>query len=167
MSEWINKFVRKFNFLKKFPLFGSDLFILRQKVYTSWKVSIFGVFLVQIRENTDQKSSNFETFLRSESLQVLTHFVLVFEFIPILSSILQYFLKHWKELERLHEMGHYSPLISSPSNTHCTKKWSFPLRISSVYVNKSAWNCRFGHIYWRNSQWKTSFFGAVYSVSLN
>ena len=47
------------------------------------------------------------------------------------------------------------------------KKWSFPLRISSVYVNKSAWNCRFGHIYWRNSQWKTSFFGAVYSVSLN
>ena len=30
------------------------------------------------------------------------------------------------------------------------KKWSFPLRISSVSVTKSAWNCGFGHIYWRN-----------------
>ena len=41
---------------------------------------------------------------------------------------------------------------------HCTKKWSFPLRISSVNVTKSAGNCRLGHIYWRNSEWKTSFF---------
>ena len=100
MSEWINEFVRKFNFLKNFPLFANDLFILRQKV------SIFGVFVVQIRENTDQKNSKFETFSRSESLQVLTHFVLVFEFIQMLSSILQRFLKNWKELERVHEMGH-------------------------------------------------------------
>ena len=30
------------------------------------------------------------------------------------------------------------------------KKWSFPLRISSVNVTKSAGNCGFGHIYWRN-----------------
>ena len=30
------------------------------------------------------------------------------------------------------------------------KKWSFPLRISSVDVTKSARNCRFGRIYWRN-----------------
>ena len=30
------------------------------------------------------------------------------------------------------------------------KKWSFPLRISSVNVTKSAGNCIFGHIYWRN-----------------
>ena len=30
------------------------------------------------------------------------------------------------------------------------KKWSFPLGISSVIVTKSAGNCRFGHIYWRN-----------------
>ena len=30
------------------------------------------------------------------------------------------------------------------------KKWSFRLRISSVNVTKSAGNCRFGHIYWRN-----------------
>ena len=31
------------------------------------------------------------------------------------------------------------------------KKWSFPLRISSVNVTKSAVSCRFGHIYWRKS----------------
>ena len=30
------------------------------------------------------------------------------------------------------------------------KKWSFPLRISSVNVTKSAGKCGFGHIYWRN-----------------
>ena len=38
------------------------------------------------------------------------------------------------------------------------KKWSFLLRISSVNVTKSADFCGFGHIYWRNPQWKTSFF---------
>ena len=30
------------------------------------------------------------------------------------------------------------------------KKWSFPLKISSVNVTKSAISCGFGHIYWRN-----------------
>ena len=30
------------------------------------------------------------------------------------------------------------------------KKWSFPLRISSVNVTKSAGHCGFGHIYWIN-----------------
>ena len=29
------------------------------------------------------------------------------------------------------------------------KKWSFPLKISSVNVTKSAVFCGFGHIYWR------------------
>ena len=38
------------------------------------------------------------------------------------------------------------------------KKWSFSLRISSVNVIKSAVSCKFGHIYWRNASWKTSFF---------
>ena len=33
---------------------------------------------------------------------------------------------------------------------HCTKKWSFPLRISLVNVFKSTVCCGFGHIYWRN-----------------
>ena len=30
------------------------------------------------------------------------------------------------------------------------KKWSFPLKISSVNVTKYAVTCGFGHIYWRN-----------------
>ena len=30
------------------------------------------------------------------------------------------------------------------------KKWSFSIKISSVNVTKSAENCGFGHIYWRN-----------------
>ena len=37
--------------------------------------------------------------------------------------------------------------------TYCDalhKKWSLPLRISSVNVTKSAENCGFGHIHWRN-----------------
>ena len=38
------------------------------------------------------------------------------------------------------------------------KKWSYRLWISSVNVNKPAGNCGFGHIYWRNPWWKTSFF---------
>ena len=38
------------------------------------------------------------------------------------------------------------------------KKWSFPLGISSVIVTESAEDCGFGHIYWRNNQWKNSFF---------
>ena len=38
------------------------------------------------------------------------------------------------------------------------KKWSLPLRISPVNVTKSAGKCGFGHIYWGNPYWKTSFF---------
>ena len=30
------------------------------------------------------------------------------------------------------------------------KRWSFPIRISSVNVTKAAGNCGFDHIYWRN-----------------
>ena len=46
-------------------------------------------------------------------------------------------------------------LISKES---LNKIWSFPLRISAVNVTKSVGNCEFGHIYWRNLYWKTSFF---------
>ena len=38
------------------------------------------------------------------------------------------------------------------------KKWSFSLRIYSVNVTKFARNYSFGHIYWWNHYWKTSFF---------
>ena len=33
------------------------------------------------------------------------------------------------------------------NHEHCTKKWSFPLRFSSVNVTKSTGNCGFGQIY--------------------
>ena len=33
---------------------------------------------------------------------------------------------------------------------YCAKKWSFPLRISSVYVTKCVDSCKFGHIYLKN-----------------
>ena len=38
------------------------------------------------------------------------------------------------------------------------KKSSFSMRISSVNVTKSTVSHGFGHIYWRNYWWKTSFF---------
>ena len=38
----------------------------------------------------------------------------------------------------------------STSQTTMHKKWSFPLRISSVIVTKSEVFCGFGQIYWRN-----------------
>ena len=39
-------------------------------------------------------------------------------------------------------------LVAKWASVH--KKWSFPLRISSVDVSKSAVSCEFGHIYLRN-----------------
>ena len=53
---------------------------------------------------------------------------------------------------------HVSNNLASNLNLSLHKIWSFPLRISSVNVTKSAFSCGFGHIYWRNPLWKTSFF---------
>ena len=41
--------------------------------------------------------------------------------------------------------------LTSIWNSSLHKKWSFPLRISSVNVIKSAVSSGFGHINWRNS----------------
>ena len=41
------------------------------------------------------------------------------------------------------------------------KNWSFPFRFTLVNMTKSAGNWEFGHIYWRNPWWNTSFFYAV------
>ena len=38
------------------------------------------------------------------------------------------------------------------------EKWSFPLKIFSLNVTKFAVSYGFGHIYWGNPYWKTSFF---------
>ena len=42
--------------------------------------------------------------------------------------------------------------------TSLLKKSSFSLRIFSVNVTKSTASSGFGHIYWRNSYWKFTFF---------
>ena len=60
---------------------------------------------------------------------------------------------------------HFGVRILSQFGLHC-KKRNFPLRISSVNVTKSAGNYGFSHIYWRNSQWKISFFAVLDSLSL-
>ena len=48
----------------------------------------------------------------------------------------------------------FSEIISSrrnlPTEKQVRKKWSLSLRTSSANVTKSAENCRFGHIYWKN-----------------
>ena len=44
------------------------------------------------------------------------------------------------------------PKLQTPKDVVTLHKiWSFPLRISSVNVTKSATSWEFGHIYWRNS----------------
>ena len=42
-------------------------------------------------------------------------------------------------------------LVESEQQLSLHKKWSFPLRIHSVNVTKSAGNRGFGHIYWRKN----------------
>ena len=53
-------------------------------------------------------------------------------------------------------------ILCSTSNinykTHCTKNEVFSLTISTVNMTKSAVFCGFGLIYWKNPEWKTSFF---------
>ena len=47
------------------------------------------------------------------------------------------------------------------NDNHYTKIWSFPFRISSVNVTKSAIPCGFGHIYWKKSLMENFIFCAV------
>ena len=46
--------------------------------------------------------------------------------------------------------GTFLTLNKQVKNMTLHKKWSFPFGISPVNVTKSAGNCGFGHIYWRN-----------------
>ena len=76
--------------------------------------------------------------------------------------------KFWEKRTQYLWVSKKEPLCGSSAITsssfgqfrywQCTKKWSFPLRIFSVNVAKSAVSCGFGRIYWRNLQCKTSFF---------
>ena len=51
-----------------------------------------------------------------------------------------------------------SKCYETGSHVTLNKKWSFPLKISSVNVSKSAAFYGFVRIYWRNAKWKTFFF---------
>ena len=72
--------------------------------------------------------------------------------------------KFWEKRTQYLWVSKKEPLCGSSAITsssfgqfrywQCTEKWSFPLRIFSVNVAKSA----VGQIYWRNPEWKTSFF---------
>ena len=73
------------------------------------------------------------------------------------------FLLKTKILERLttynsHVMKYFWKENLAHTLLTLHKKWSFPLRISSVHVTKSAVSCGFGHIYWKSPQWETSLF---------
>ena len=46
---------------------------------------------------------------------------------------------------------------------HCAKKWSFPLRISSVNMTEFAVSSGFGYINWRNLAGKLHFLCRVFS----
>ena len=65
---------------------------------------------------------------------------LIYSNVPITQmSIFILFISAWVIFE-----GMFSLRVSPH------KKWSFTLKIYLVNVTKSAGNCRFGHIYWRN-----------------
>ena len=69
--------------------------------------------------------------------------------------------KIWAERKSEFEQfsrGELSRIYYSKNLQSVHKNWSFPLRIFSVNVTKSAGNSGFGHIYWKNPQWKTSAF---------
>ena len=53
------------------------------------------------------------------------------------------------------------PVMMMNSFYAMRKSWSFPLRIYSVNLTKSAVSCGFGYIYWRNLQWKISIYCPV------
>ena len=64
-------------------------------------------------------------------------------------------------VQNSHKMKHCEKIMNRllPSSLLYSlhKKWSFPLKISSANMTK------FGHIYWRNPYWKTSFFVQLFS----
>ena len=63
--------------------------------------------------------------------------------------------KRWKQLRAIRkgfwdEKGEEEGGECYGSGDSLHKKWSFSLWISPVNVTKSAGNCEFGYIYWRN-----------------
>ena len=65
-----------------------------------------------------------------------------------ISQKMDYKVERLKEIDKSEK--DVSKVIDPLKHNYLHKKWSFPLRISSVNVTKSAGKCRFSHIYWRN-----------------
>ena len=67
---------------------------------------------------------------------------------------------HWALFLELSHLGWEKAYSTLPViiSLNTAQKMKFSLSISSVNVTKSAVSCGFSHIYWRNPQWKTSFF---------
>ena len=99
------------------------------------------------------KNQLLEQFLTRTSLSNLTHCVIESVFSPNTGKYgpgKTPYLKFFPTVTREHkESREQEPLH---------QERSFPLRISSVNVTKSAVFCEFSHIYWKNPSWKTSFF---------
>ena len=49
----------------------------------------------------------------------------------------------------------------SISNAYTSQKMKFPIKYFLRKCDQTAGNCGFGHIYWRNSSWKTYFLCGV------
>ena len=153
MSELINEFVRKFNFLKRFPLFGKDLFIVCQKVnrkHCVKSVDIGSLSGRNMEKYGPEKLQMWNLFTQWKSLG----FDPFCAGIRIYSNTFQYSTTFAKTSKGIGTFARNGSLVTTyfvSFYTHCTKKWNFLLRNSSVYVNKRARNCRFGHICWRNA----------------
>ena len=89
------------------------------------------------------------------SLEYVPHFINFFASFPI-EPILDFRKSYPLKKGRGYETIVLQWLLPQKNNT--AQKMKFPLRISHVNVTKFAANCGFGHIYWRDPWWKTSFF---------
>ena len=67
---------------------------------------------------------------------IIVYFELVYAYLVIVTTFISFV---------------YHPVLTA-------QKMKFPIRISSVIVIKSVFSWRFGYIYCRDYQWKTSFF---------
>ena len=139
-------------FLKDFHYLGKISLLCVKKWIgnTAWKVLILGVFLVEIRKIRTRKTPMWNLFTHWKSLG----FDQFCAGIRIYSNTFQYsttFAKTSKGAGKFARNGLLVTTCFVSFYTHCTKKWNFPLRNSSVYVNKRTRNCRFDYICWRNA----------------
>ena len=160
---------------------NKEFFLVRIFLHSDWirrHTEYISVFNPNVGKYGPEKNSAFGHFSRNERFSRSRNFVIIaysesFKFLQIFVNIvlsekeLQYFTKAaWPFNDKvisipqtsLSWIDAYEPLFGDRTQH---KKWSFPLRISIVNVTKSATNCRCGHIYRKNPQWKTSFFCAV------